>query len=161
MPEAEIDQLQCAGRAMRHSAWQVRQVVFDRCHLQAGGSGGIRVRGRSSVSGCHCGGRPAATAGAAHGIPRGAAGLLIYIYSAAVLAMAARQQNGRQLGALLPSPTVHPQAVAPLLRPQGILAIATDYSWDPHITEPGERLTQPGGGKQVGQCILLIASARQ
>jgi hypothetical protein len=141
---------------MRHSAWQVRQDVFDWCHLQTGRSRGIRVRGRSSVSGCHCGGRPAATAGAAHGIPRGAAGLLTCISGAAVPAVAARQQIGGQRGASLLTPTIHPQAVAPLLRPQGILAIATDYSWDPHITEPGERLTQPGGGKQVGQCASLL-----
>ena len=57
-------------------------------------------------------------------------------------------------------PSFHLQAVALLLRPQGILAVATDYSWDTHITEPGERLTPPGGGKQVGQCVLLIASGQ-
>lgn len=41
------------------------------------------------------------------------------------------------------------QAVAPMLRPQGILAIGTDYGWDPQITDRSEWLMPPGGGKEV------------
>lgn len=48
----------------------------------------------------------------------------------------------------LAQPAAFLEAVAPLLRPQGILAIGTDYGWDPQITDCSEWLMPLGGGKE-------------
>ncbi len=57
----------------------------------------------------------------------------------------------------LPRPAAFLDALAPPLRPGGVVAIATDYGWDPSVTRHAERLLPTGGEQQVGT-LLVIAS---
>lgn len=50
----------------------------------------------------------------------------------------------------LPRPAAFLDALAPPLRPGGVVAIATDYGWDPSVTRHAEWLLPTGGEQQVG-----------